>query len=194
MKILISAYACIPHRGSEPGCGWNWTLEHAKQGYDVWCLTTPDGKDLIEKELVQYKHLRLHFVYIPSPSWANWLYRFQPFVYFHYLLWQYNAAKVAATLDRELDFDIVLHITLASFQLGSGLWRLNKPLIFGPVGGGNFAPPKFRKYFYGAWGMEIIRKWTSDMLLRFNPDVKGIGTRAKLILVANSDTYAMAKK
>jgi len=24
LKILISAYACEPNRGSEPGVGWNW--------------------------------------------------------------------------------------------------------------------------------------------------------------------------
>ncbi|MBT1700341.1 glycosyltransferase family 4 protein [Fulvivirgaceae bacterium PWU4] len=194
MKLLISAYACIPHRGSEPGVGWNWTLEHARLGHEVWCITTPDGREAIEQELKKHHTLNLHFIYVPSPAWANWLYRFQPFVYFHYLLWQYNAAQVARRADKLVNFDLVLHITLSSFQLGSGFWRLNKPMIFGPVGGGNFAPRAFKKYFGASWLMEVLRRRTSDLLLRFNPDIRKVCRQARLILVANRDTLRMARR
>lgn len=194
MKLLISAYACIPHRGSEPGVGWNWTLEHARLGHEVWCITTPDGRDAIVQELKAHSELNLHFIYVPSPAWANWLYRFQPFVYFHYLLWQYQASQVARRVDQQISFDLVLHITLSNFQLGSGFWRLNKPLIFGPVGGGNFAPPAFKKYFGASWMMELLRRWTSDLLLRFNPDIRQVCRQASLILAANRDTFRMARK
>jgi glycosyltransferase involved in cell wall biosynthesis len=194
MKLLISAYACIPHRGSEPGVGWNWTLEHARLGHEVWCITTPDGKDAIEQELKKHSDLNLHFIYVASPAWVNWLYRFQPFVYLHYILWQYNAAKVAHRADTLARFDLILHITLSSFQLGSGFWRLNKPMIFGPVGGGNFAPRAFKKYFGASWLMEVLRRCTSDLLLRFNPDIRKVCRQAKLILVANMDTLRMARK
>lgn len=194
MKLLISAYACIPHRGSEPGVGWNWTLEHARLGHQVWCMTTPDGKRGIEEELACRKDLKLRFVFISNPAWVNSLYRFQPFFYFHYLLWQYRAARAAIMLDRTENFDLLLHVTLSSFQLGSGLWRLKKPLVFGPVGGGNFAPRAFKKYFSTAWTMEILRKWTSSLLLRMNPDIRNIVKTSSLILVANHDTRAMAAR
>ena len=39
MKVLISAYICAPHRGSEPGAGWNWSLAAAEEN-EVWVLTT----------------------------------------------------------------------------------------------------------------------------------------------------------
>ena len=32
LKILMSAYACEPGKGSEPGVGWRWALETAKIG------------------------------------------------------------------------------------------------------------------------------------------------------------------
>lgn len=194
MKLLISAYACIPCRGSEPGVGWNWTLEHARLGHEVWCITTPDGREAIGQELKRHRGLNLHFIFVSSPAWINWLYRFQPFVYFHYLLWQYNAAQVARRADKLVNFDLVLHITLSSFQLGSGFWRLKKPMIFGPVGGGNFAPRAFKKYFGASWLMEVLRRQTSNLLLRFNPDIRKVCRQARLILVANHDTLRMARK
>ncbi len=36
MKILFSANACAPGRGSEPGIGWHWPLEAARMGHEVW--------------------------------------------------------------------------------------------------------------------------------------------------------------
>ena len=30
IRVLISAYACEPNKGSEPGVGWNWALQMAK--------------------------------------------------------------------------------------------------------------------------------------------------------------------
>ena len=30
MRILLSAFSCGPHRGSEEGVGWNWAIEAAR--------------------------------------------------------------------------------------------------------------------------------------------------------------------
>ena len=38
MKVLLSAFACAPYRGSEPGVGWNWAMALAKYN-DVVVLT-----------------------------------------------------------------------------------------------------------------------------------------------------------
>lgn len=194
MKILVSAYACTPNRGSEPGNGWHWTLENARLGHEVWCFTTTEGRQAIEAALERHSGLSINVVYIESPAWANYMYRFQPFVYVHYIVWQQRAYKVAKELDRRENFDLILHVTLASFQLGSALWRLNKPFIYGPVGGGNLAPEAFRKYFLGWWKMEVIRKWVSDAMLLINPDAVQTARRASLVLVANTDTYRMARR
>ena len=37
-NILISAFSCLPNRGSEPGIGWNWALSAAKT-QNVYVLT-----------------------------------------------------------------------------------------------------------------------------------------------------------
>ncbi len=194
MKLLVSAYACIPNRGSEPGNGWNWTLENAKLGHAVWCFTTPEGKQAITDELKKYPELKITVVYVDVPPLVNYLYRFQPFLYLHYLMWQAKAGRKAREIDREVDFDLVLHASMTSFQLGSGMWRVKKPLIFGPVGGGSFPPKAFKKYFFGKWHIEVIRKWTSDLLLLFNKSIRSVAKNGALIVVANHDTYKMAKQ
>ena len=43
-KILLSAYACEPNRGSEPGVGWNWALQLNKLGYDIKVVTRLNNK------------------------------------------------------------------------------------------------------------------------------------------------------
>jgi hypothetical protein len=43
-RILISAYACCPNRGSEPAVGWNWPLELARMGHEVWVITRSSSR------------------------------------------------------------------------------------------------------------------------------------------------------
>ena len=50
MKVLVSAYACEPNKGSEPGVGWNIANAIAQE-YEVWVLTTATHKKGIEAEL-----------------------------------------------------------------------------------------------------------------------------------------------
>ncbi|MBL6448116.1 glycosyltransferase family 4 protein [Fulvivirga sp. 29W222] len=193
MRLLISAYACIPDRGSEPGNGWHWVLGNAMLGHEVWCFTTREGEEAIKKALKHYPSLKIHVEFIDVPRWINYLYRYQPFIYLHYLVWQHKAARKAAAIDKEINFDLLHHVTLGSLQLGAGLWRLKKPFVFGPVGGNNFAPVAFKKYFVRGWYMEIFRKWTSELLMAFNPDFMKTIQQADLILASNNDTWEKVK-
>ena len=54
----------------------------------------------------------------------------------HYDRWQRNAAARAVELDRQVDFDVVHHVTLAAYWTRAGVAVLEKPLVWGPVGGG----------------------------------------------------------
>jgi hypothetical protein len=46
-KVLMSAYACDPDRGSEPGIGWNTALEMARR-HDVWLMTARESRSRID--------------------------------------------------------------------------------------------------------------------------------------------------
>ena len=51
LRVLISAYACEPGKGSEPEVGWQWALQMARF-HDVTVLTRTNNREAIEKELV----------------------------------------------------------------------------------------------------------------------------------------------
>ena len=50
MKILVSAYACEPGKGSEPGAGWLWARAAARR-HEVWVLTRANNREAIEAAL-----------------------------------------------------------------------------------------------------------------------------------------------
>ncbi|MFT2007801.1 glycosyltransferase [Pontibacter sp. 13R65] len=194
MKLLLSAYACEPNRGTELGNGWNWALNTAKMGHEVWCLTTIEGKDNILAEVERLAMPNLHLIFVEVPGWVQKTFEYHLGFYIHYMYWQEQAYKIARQLDKEINFDLVHHVTIGSLQLGTALWRLDKPLIFGPAGGGQEAPKAFKKYFYSWWKMEVVRSWISKLLLTFNPNVRKSMRHASLVLTTNEDTYNMAKE
>ena len=193
-KVLISAYACIPDRGSEEGNGWYYSSLASKQGYQVWCLTRDIGKAEIEKKLKQSPHPNLTIVYVTVSPWIDKaLYWGLIGMYFHYLYWQWSTLQVAAQLSKKHRFDLVHHVSYTSLQLGSFLYRLKLPFLFGPVGGGQIAPKSMRPYFKEYWLKERMRTWVSNLLLNFNPGCYRSVRYANYVLVWNEDTRRMVK-
>ena len=77
--------------------------------------------------------------------------------------------------------------------MGSFLYRLNVPFIFGPAGGGQHAPEAFKQYFLDFWQSELQRKKVSDLMVKYNPACKNMVENAHAVLVSNPDTMALAK-
>ena len=198
MNILLSAYACDPAHGGEDGNGFHWAWETAALGHDVWCLTTPSGRQHIEQHMqtlaAHPAAARLRFVYVAVPALLEWLYRWQFGVYLHYLGWQWAAWRVARPLNRALAFDLVQHVTFGSLQMASWLWRLGRPFVFGPVGGGQRAPAQLRSYLPRWFRTERMRDVIGWLLATFDPNVRQCLRRAVLVPVANHDTAALARR
>ena len=148
MKILISAYSCEPGRGSERGVGWNVAREVAKR-HEVWVLTRPDeSKAAIEAELAAYPNPNLHFVYFTLPFWRDSMRLGQSgAMQIHYYLWQIQAYFVARQLHKQIGFDVAHHVTFVKYSAPSLLSLLPIPFVWGSVGGGESAPPKFWQDF-----------------------------------------------
>ncbi|MGA7931964.1 MAG: glycosyltransferase [Kovacikia sp.] len=147
MKVLLSAYACEPGRGTELGVGWNTVREVARY-HEVWVLTRPDdGREAIEAELAHTPNPNLHFVYFTLPIWGTGWKWGQGAFQIHYYLWQIQAYFVAHKLHQEIGFDLVHHVTFVKYSTPSFLSLLPIPFIFGPVGGGETAPKAFHRDF-----------------------------------------------
>ena len=71
MKILMSAFSCCPGHGSEPGIGWNWAMEAAKQGHEVKVLTQICDRAVIEREIrAGNVPAKLSFEFV-MPAWLE---------------------------------------------------------------------------------------------------------------------------
>lgn len=192
--ILLSAYACLPNHGSEEGNGWHYATLLSQRGLRVHCLTRADFRPAIEPVLAggQYPNLTMHYVAVPN--WLQRAYGNLLGMYIHYLWWQWEAARLAQQLDKKENFDLVHHVTYSSLQLGSFMYQLNKPFIFGPVGGGQRVPEAFKKYLGGYWFQETIRDGVSWLLQRCNPGFFRTMQQADMVLISNTDTLLMARK
>jgi glycosyltransferase involved in cell wall biosynthesis len=147
MKILLSAYACEPGRGTELGVGWNTAREVARY-HEVWVLTRPDdGREAIEAELARNPIPNLHFVYCTLPIGGGLWKLGQGAFQIHYYLWQIYAYFVALRLHQKIGFDLAHHVTFVKYSTPSFLCLLPIPFIFGPVGGGESSPHAFWQDF-----------------------------------------------
>ena len=121
LRILLSAYACEPDRGSQPGVGWEWATRLAKR-HEVWVLTRANNRPAIERALGPNSGQEfLRFVYLDLPRWVLWLKRKKLIpVPLYYVLWQVAAARCAKRL--RIDPDIVHHVTFNGFRFPGKWW------------------------------------------------------------------------
>ena len=189
MKVLLSAYACEPGRGTEPGVGWNTAWEMAKY-HEVWVLTRPDdGKEAIEAELDRHPNPNLHFVYFTLPIFGSlWKQGNSIAFLIHYYFWQIQAFLVARRLHAEIGFDLAHHVTFVRHSSPSFLALLPIPLIWGPVGGGESAPATFWQDFsFSNKVYEILRsgiRWVGER----DPFARMTAQRSAIARATTEDT------
>lgn len=190
MKILLSAYACEPNKGSEPGVGWSWATEYAKCN-EVWVLTRDNNKKTIEKymeENPEYQNKNLHFVYVGLPPKLTFWKKGRRGMRLFYMLWQRKAVKVAEELNKKINFDFVQHVTFVSYTQPIYMYKLGIPLIWGPVSGGENIPSKIKiKMSLKEKIIEYVRNASQIGALMF-PSIRKTMKTAKAILVATEET------
>jgi len=184
IKVLLSAYACEPNKGSEPYVGWSWANALA-QHCDVTVLTRTNNRGPIESALASMSGRLPGFIYYdPCASWLKLKKAGLPVSIF-YVLWQIGSRRfIASKLDR---FDIVHHLTFNSFTV-PGFWWTNKPVVvLGPLGGGMVTPLKMMGLFGRRIFGELFRT-IFVVLSSWNPLVRFSFAKAQTIISANSDT------
>ncbi|MDI3254766.1 MAG: glycosyltransferase family 4 protein [Bacillota bacterium] len=143
MKILLSAYACEPNKGSEPAVGWNWMLSLCREGHAVFLLTRRNNATAIEAER-ERQNIPVTPLYYDLPSWCRRWKRLPGGLFVYYLLWQLGAYFYARKMHRIYKFDLVHHVTFVTFRQPSFMGWLGIPFILGPVGGGETSPLPLR--------------------------------------------------
>ena len=132
-KVLVSAYACEPGRGSEPGVGWRM-CEAISRDCDAWIITRKNNRDLIECEMAKNPHPHMYFSYVDLPPWAIFWKKGERGIRIYYYLWQFAAYLEARKLTRNLQFDLGHHVTFVNDYMGTFLALLAIPFVWGPIG------------------------------------------------------------
>lgn len=186
MKILVSAYACEPDKGSEPGVGWHWATEIARRGHRVWILTRTNNRASIEPALERVPEQdRPRVLYYDLPGWAGWWKGSGISIYPYYLLWQWGASRQAKGAHRKIGFDLVHHITFVNLRTPSFMGRLGTRLIVGPAGGGEKAPWRLAAGIGPRGLVSEVARAGLIFLARFNPFTRAMIQRADRVIATS---------
>ncbi len=188
LSILLSAYACEPERGSEPGIGWQWAMNLAALGHRVWIITRANNREAIECAMSVSRLRNVTFVYYDLPVWMRKWKKGGRGVHLYYLLWQLGAYRVARRLLTRVPIDVVHHITFGVYRHPSFMAFLGVPFVFGPVGGGERAPWALRKGFPLRGHIVDALRDGANMVVHVDPLMRAMFRRTALTLCKTRET------
>ena len=186
-KILISCYACSPLRGSEPGMGWRFIKEISKQHEVHVIIEKEKWENDIKQHMVKHPELatNLYFYFITKKRNKKLRKIWPPSYYWFYKQWQKEAFQLAENLNKVEDFDLIHQLNMVGFREPGYLWRIDKPFVWGPIGGMQNTPWSLfslfnlhGKLFYG--GRNIF----NSLQLQFLKRPKLAAMRANNSLIA----------
>ena len=145
-RILVSAYACEPFKGSEQAVGWNIVLQMAKFN-EVHVITRANNEEYIEPNVPAEVRHNISFHYYDSSFFMKLKHK-EKGVYFYYFIWQLGIIPIIKHLIVRFNIDYTFHLTLGSIWLPTFLPFFGPKFIWGPVGGGESIPGTFLKTLY----------------------------------------------
>lgn len=184
---MMSAYACEPGKGSEPEVGWQWALQMSRF-HDVTVLTRTNNRRRIEAELPRLKDRPVpQFLYHDlGPLLLQLKNRIGTRPY--YILWQRATRQLLAGHFRANKFDLIHHVTFASFRYPSNIWGHGVPCIWGPVGGIESIPAALLPWRYpGPLFSEVLRNLDNLMQTTTLGVLRMRALRSNLVLVSTRE-------
>ena len=189
MRILVSAYACNPYGGSEPGVGWTAVCRIALS-HDVCVLTDIHNKPGWDKgfdERLIPSNVRVRFVRDRASSIRNsfiahidsWL---------SYAAFNRLVLAEAAAWHEEIGFDLCHQVTIAAWRMPSPLWRLPIPFVWGPVGGAGYIPSAFRGMLSPSSRLFERARDMQSMLASRSQAFRNCIRESAVVLAANEET------
>ncbi len=189
LKLLITAYACEPRLGSEPGVGWNWVNQIA-QFHDVWVVTRANNRPSIVGNSSDYTNKALHWAYFDLPRWARFWKKGARGSHLYYYLWQIGAYRIATTLHKQIGFDAAHHLTFTNYWMPAFTSFMPLPFFWGPLGGGDSTPsPLAGSLSRRGRAYEMLRDLAVGIGDR-DPLVRHTACRAALTMVKTKETGA----
>jgi glycosyltransferase involved in cell wall biosynthesis len=193
MRVLISAYACNPYAGSEPGVGFETVMAVAAH-HETWVITRNKNSAAISAYLADRAlDAPIHVVPLDLSPRALWIKaRFGGLgLQWYYDRWQRTAADLAAELTETVGFDVVHHVTFSADWSRAGVMELNLPSVWGPIGGGVTTPFRLLRILgLKGIGAELARA-IARRLMRRRRWYRESWRKAGVVLVQNMETASV---
>ena len=188
VKVLLSAFQCVPGQGSELGNGWHWATALADLGCEVTVVTSAYYRD----QVLATDTCGIEFRFVDLPTSPLRRFPSRLWTYDIYMRWQDAALKYLEAQPQR--YDVVHHVGWGSLHLGSKLWRLPALLLYGPIGGGQTSPANYWRYFGREWPAETLRTISTGSLLALNRRSRETIRHSAVTLVTNSATAAACRR
>lgn len=189
MKVLVAAIACLPGGGSEASVGWAFVRQLAVD-HEVFVLVSgrfrQGWEDARARGLVP-PNIRERFVGNPGEHHPNRLIA-RLGTWREYLAFSAALLEEAEAWHREVGFDLVHQVTYATWRVPTPLWRMNVPVVWGPLAGAGRVP--FR--FYRSLGLtgasfELLRE-LSGLRSYWAAEVRSALKNCAVVIAANEET------
>jgi glycosyltransferase involved in cell wall biosynthesis len=171
--ILATCYAINPYKGSEDGMGWNFVYQIARYN-KVIAITRENNRPWIEKYLNETSdevHQNITIKYFDLPYWMRFWKKGSRGALLYYYMWQYGI--VPFIKKQQFTFDIVHNVNFHNDWTPSFLWKLKKPMVWGPVGHHPLIPKQYlqpysKKYYWIDRGTWIVKNifWKFSLSLQ----------------------------
>lgn len=145
--ILASCYAVNPYKGSEDAMGWNFVYQIARFN-KVFAVTRENNKPAIEKFMAENPdevYQNITFLYFDLPYWMRFWKKGSRGAMLYYYMWQRGI--VSFVKKHNLNFDIAHNVNFHNDWTPSFLWKLEKPMVWGPVGHHPLIPSQYLKSY-----------------------------------------------
>jgi glycosyltransferase involved in cell wall biosynthesis len=176
--------------------GWNF-VKCLSRFHELHILTESKFQNDIEKYFAEYPQEKkyFNFYFIKKNRHRKLRKIWPPSYYWFYRQWQKKALKLALKLDAEHNFDIIHQLNMVGYREPGYLYKIDKPFIWGPVGGMCISPWKLLPSmgFYGTayyFFRNIINLWQ----MRFKCRVRKCAKKSNAIIAATKDNYNGIKK
>jgi glycosyltransferase involved in cell wall biosynthesis len=195
MKILLSAASCSPYRGSEPSIGWK-VASHLAMSHEVHVTLLSGYKREIEKARAEGligDTLHFHFV---GPDWESQPQpdREKAFWWKCYRAYLKELPALVRELHRQEGFDVIHHVTFATWRLPVPLHDMGIPFVWGPVGGAEKFPPGLLGILsLKAMLFELVR-YAGNAVGRMSPSLKTMVRKADALIASNPDAFELLEK
>lgn len=191
MKILISAYACEPNKGSEQEVGWRWALDACNKYDEVVVLTRSNNRENIESELENLDVSNISFKYFDLPKWASFWKKGGRGIQLYSYLWELFSFFYLRKFFKKNEFDVVQRVTFVSYRFPTFLWFYGKYFILGPVAGGERFPLSFLRCFTFKGKVKEVLRMIAQRLALIDPLVLLTLYKSDQIIAVTDETKSI---